>query len=445
MAATSQQEVSTMTSKPLTLNVIALARNFVRRVLPAYDPGRRAFIAALALAAASLGWLPTDSRAVVRTEDYAVASWAAAPVSAAPADANRINDQTVRNVVHLSVGGDKVRVKFSNRYGTSALLLTGASVAIRSGGESIVPGTTRMLTFGGLPSASFTIPIGAELVSDWADLSVADQTDLAVDIYLASDTSASTSPVTLHNARPAGQILSYLATGNQLGVPMLPTVATRTQWYFLVGVDVAAPEAVGAIVAFGDSITDGTASTLNANARWPDFLARRTIAGQSGIRPMGVPNLGIGGNRVLNGGTGEPALTRFDRDALVQTGSGYIIVLEGINDISGGATADAIIQGHRQLIKRAHARGLKIYGATLTPFFNAIAMNPQREVERQALNNWIRTSGAYDAVIDFEAAVRDPSNPLRMLPQYDSGDTLHPNSAGYEAMANAVDLNLFKP
>lgn len=432
-----------MTHVPLML--IALGRNLARKLFPAHDPARRAFVAALALAVVALSGAPTDSRAVVRTEDYAVASWAAAPVSAAPADANRINNQTVRNVIHLSVGGDKVRVKFSNRYGTSALLLNGASVAIRAGGESIVAGTSRTLTFGGLPAASFMIPIGAELVSDWTDLPVADQTDLAVDFYLASDTSASTSPITLHNARPAGQVLSYLAAGNQVGSTTLPTEATRTQWYYTVGVDVAAPKAVGAIVAFGDSITDGTASTLNANARWPDFLARRTIAGQSGISPMGVPNLGIGGNRVLNGGTGEPALTRFDRDALAQTGSTHIIVLEGINDISGGATAAAIIQGHRQLIKRAHARGLKIYGATLTTFFNAIAMNPQREVERQALNNWIRTSGAYDGVIDFEAAVRDPANPLRMRPEFDSGDTLHPNSAGYEAMANAIDLNLFKP
>jgi lysophospholipase L1-like esterase len=402
-------------------------------------------MAALALFAATLSGLPSNSSAFVRTEDYAVASWAAAVVPAAPADANRINNQTVRNVIHLSVGGDKVRVKLSNRYGTAARLLAGASVAIRSGDESIVPGTSRMLTFGGLPASSFTIPIGAELVSDWVDLRVADQQDLAVDIYLATDTSASTSPVTLHNARPAGQILSYLATGDQLGVPTLPTEATRTHWYFLAGVDVAAPKAVGAIVAVGDSIPDGSQSTLYATERWPDFLARRTIAGEQGIRPMGVPNLGIGGNRVLNGGAGEPALTRFDRDALVQTGSGYIIVLEGINDISGGATAAAIIQGHRQLIKRAHARGLKIYGGTVTPFFNAIAINPQREVERQALNDWIRNSGAYDAVIDFEAAVRDPANPLRMLPQYDSGDSLHPNSAGYEAMANAIDLNLFKP
>jgi lysophospholipase L1-like esterase len=288
---------------------------------------------------------------------------------------------------------------------------------------------------------SFTIPIGGELFSDWLNMRVPDGADLAVDLYVPVDTSASTSPLTLHNARPAGQILAYLAPGNQVGMTAFPTVASRTQWYFLTGVDVAAPKAVGAIVAFGDSITDGTASTLNANARWPDFLARR-IAAQTAIRPMGVPNLGIGGNRVLIGGTGEGALTRFDRDALVQTGATHIIVLEGVNDITGLQTADRIIEGHRQLIKRAHARGLKIFGATLTPFANA---PDSREAQRLILNDWIRTSGHYDGVIDFEAAVRDPANPRRMLPIYDSGDTLHPNSAGYEAMANIIDLNLFKP
>jgi lysophospholipase L1-like esterase len=418
--------------------LIAVARS-IRSAGPAIDHSRRSFIAALLLGALAVSSLPIDSNAVVRTEDYSVSTWATAPVSAAPTDANRINNQTIRNVVHLSVGGDKVRVKFSNRYGTAPLVVNAASVAVRAGDETIVVGSNRQLTFGGF--TSFTIPINGELWSDWADLRVTDQADLAVDLYLSIDTSASTSPLTLHNARPAGQILSYLATGNQVGVTTLPTEATRTMWYFTVGVDVAAPKAVGAIVAFGDSITDGSASTLNANARWPDFLARR-IAAQTEIRPMGVPNLGIGGNRVLMGGTGENALARFDRDALVQTGATHIIVLEGINDISGLNTADRIIEGHRQLIKRAHARGLKIYGATVTPFANA---PDAREQQRLILNDWIRNSGHYDAVIDFDAAVRDPANPRRMLPQYDSGDTLHPNSAGYEAMANAIDLNLFKP
>src|SRR5207248_5954774 len=269
---------------------VAVVRNTLRKALTQHDPNRRAFIAALTLTAVAISALPVDSNAVVRIEDYAVSSWAAAPVSAAPADANRINNQTARQIVHLSVGGDRVRVKFSNRYGTSAMVVNAASVAIRAGGESIVEGTNRQLTFGAL--SSYTIPIGAELVSDWAELRVPDQADLAVDLYLAADTSASTSPLTLHNVRPAGQLLSYIATGDQTGVTTLPTEATRTQWYFLVGIDVPAPKAVGAIVAFGDSITDGTASTLNANARWPDFLARRILAGQTGIRPMGVPNLG---------------------------------------------------------------------------------------------------------------------------------------------------------
>jgi lysophospholipase L1-like esterase len=265
--------------------------------------------------------------------------------------------------------------------------------------------------------------------------------DLAIDLYIATDTLASTSPLTLHNVRPAGQLLSYLASGNQIGVTNFPTTTTRTMWYFLTGVDVSSRTAQGAIVAFGDSITDGTASTLYANARWPDFLARR-LENANFIRPTGVVNLGIGGNRVLIGGTGDNALARFDRDALVASGVTHVIVLEGINDISGGNTAERIIEGHRQLIKRAHARGLRIYGATLTPFANA----PEaREMQRQALNAWIRTSGEYDAVIDFDLAVRDPANPRAMLPIYDSGDTLHPNSAGYEAMANAIDLNLFKP
>ena len=417
----------------------ALGRSIFQGSSRAVNERRRGLLVALLLAALPISSLPIDSHALVRLEDYAVSSWATAPVSASPADANRINNQTARQIVHLTLGGDQVRVKFSNRYGTAPLVVNAAGIGVRAGDERIVDGSSRSLTFGGL--SSFTIPIGAELISDWVNMRVADQADLLIDLYVAADTSASTSPLTLHNVRPAGQLLSYVASGNQVGVTTFPTTATRTQWYFLTGVDVAAPKAVGAIVAFGDSITDGTASTLNANARWPDFLARR-LQSQTAVRPMSVPNLGIGGNRVLNGGTGEPALTRFDRDVLVQTGVTHIIVLEGVNDISGGETAAHIIEGHRQLIKRAHARGLKIFGATLTPFANA---TDAREAERVALNTWIRTSGAYDGVIDFEAAVRDPSNPRRMLPQFDSGDTLHPNSLGYEAMANIIDLNLFKP
>jgi len=425
---------------PIVRFLIALRDRVTSRDRTELKHDRRWFIVAIAITAVALSWVPIDTISAVAAGESAVGTWATAPVSAAPTEANRINNQTLREIVHISIGGDQVRVKFSNRYGTAPLVVQAAHVALRAGDERIVPGSGGQLTFSG--QTSFSIPAFGELYSDWLPFRVPHLVDLAIDLYVAADTLASTSPLTLHNVRPAGQLLSYLASGNQIGVTNFPTTATRTMWYFLTGVDILTPRAVGgAIVAFGDSITDGTASTLNANGRWPDFLARR-LENENSIRPTGVLNLGIGGNRVLIGGAGENALARFDRDALVASGVTHVIVLEGINDISGGNTAERIIEGHRQLIKRAHARGLRIYGATLTPFANA----PEpREIQRQALNAWIRTSGEYDAVIDFDAATRDPANPRAMLPIYDSGDTLHPNSAGYEAMANAIDLNLFKP
>ncbi|MEV0719204.1 SGNH/GDSL hydrolase family protein [Asanoa sp. NPDC050611] len=406
---------------------------------------RQWFAALIATTMAAVGAVPGTASAEetlagnVPAGKPAIGTWATAPVSAAPTEANRVNDQTLRQIVHISTGGEQVRVKLSNRYGTAPLVVRAAHVSRRDTAARIVPGSGGQLTFSG--RTSFSIPAFGELYSDWLPFRVPDFADLAIDVYIPADTLASTSPITLHNARPAGQILSYLAAGNQTGAADFPTVATRTMWYFLTGVDVSMHRtAGGAIVAFGDSITDGSASTVDANGRWPDYLARR-LADKPSIQPTGVVNLGIGGNRVLIGGTGENALARFDRDALVASGARQVIVLEGINDISGGNTAARIIEGHRQLIKRAHDRGLTIYGGTLTPYGNA---PDAREGERQALNTWIRTSGEYDAVIDFDAAVRDPANPRRMLAAYDSGDSLHPNSAGYLAMANAIDLDLFK-
>jgi len=398
------------------------------------DARRRALVFGTPIAAAGLAWSPPGF-AASRQDFNAFGSWAAAPVSAAPADANRINNQTIRQIVFISAGGNSVRVKLSNRYGTAPLVVGGASIALRNGNEQIFTNSGGPLRFSG--KSSFTIPAFAELYSDWLPFSVPSLSELAIDLYISADTSASTSPLTLHNVRPAGQLLSYLADGNQTGAAVFPTTATRTQWYFLTGVDVSNPRIPGTVACFGDSITDGTASTINANARYPDFLARRLVFGNQ-VPTLGVVNTGIGGNRVLMGGTGENALARFDRDVLAQSGLSNIIVLEGVNDISGGNTAARIIEGHRQMILRAHARGIRIFGATLTPFANA----PEpREAERQALNAWIR-SGEYDGVFEFDIAVRDPANPRAMLPVYDSGDTLHPNSAGYAAMANAVDLAL---
>jgi lysophospholipase L1-like esterase len=292
------------------------------------------------------------------------------------------------------------------------------------------------LTFSGSPS--FTIPAGAELLSDWVDLVVADLSDLAIDIYLPGDTLAAGSPLTVRNG--ALQTTYVSEPGNHVGSLVFPVASTRLQWNFLAAVDVTAMMRTGTVVAFGDSITEGLRSTANTNRRWPDVLARRLMALPT-TRHMGVANLGISGNRVWVGGgaTNPSALARLDRDALVQTGVTHIIVLLGINDTSGGATPEDVIAALRQVITRAHTRGVKIYGGTLTPFGNAPDL---REERRLAVNEWIRTSGEFDAVVDFDAAIRDPANPRRMLPIYDSGDSLHPSDAGYEAMGNAVDLNL---
>src|SRR5262249_22505410 len=236
-------------------------------------------------------------------------------------------------------------------------------------------------------------------------------------------------------------------SGDHVGEADFPVMTTTQSWFFLARVEVMAPESVGAVVAFGDSITDGTRSTPDSNNRWPDHFARRLAA--QNIR-MAVLNEGIAGNRVLGDGAGVSALARFDRDVLAQTGATNVVVLESINDIGLARTnptptvAD-LIAGHQQLIERARARGLKIYGATLTPFEGAAYWTTEGEAKRQAVNEWIRTSKAYDGVIDFDAAVHDPGAPTKLLPQYNPGDNLHMNDAGYEAMANAVDLALFKP
>jgi lysophospholipase L1-like esterase len=231
--------------------------------------------------------------------------------------------------------------------------------------------------------------------------------------------------------------------GNHTGAADMPVMTTTQNWFFLARVEVMAPEQVGAVVTFGDSITDGTRSTPDTNNRWPNHLAKRLLA--QNIK-LGVLNTGIAANRVLSEGTGVNALARFDRDVLVHPGVSHVVVLEGINDIRGVPTLSAVdlIAGHRQIIERARTHGLKVYGATLLPCEGANNCTPEGEVKRTAVNEWIRTSKAYDAVIDFDAVIRDPKSPTKMLPQYDSSDHLHPSDAGYQAMANAIDLDLFK-
>ena len=350
-------------------------------------------------------------------------------------------NQTLRQIVHVSIGGERVRVVLSNAFGTVPLVVGAAHVALRVKDAAIDPKSDRPLTFGGSPSA--TIAAGAVVVSDPVSLAVPAFADLAVDVFLPGDTAASPSPLTTH---AGAQQTNYISTdGNHAGAADLPVMTTTQAWFFLARVEVSAPGQVGAIVAFGDSITDGTRSTPNTNSRWPDQLARRVAAANAKI---GVLNQGIAGNRVLCDGAGVSALARFDRDVLVQPGVTHVVVLESINDIGIGRSSPSpsaadLIAAHLQLIERAHTHGLKIYGATLTPFEGAAYATPEGEAKRQAVNDWIRTSKAYDGVIDFDAAVRDPAAPAKIQQRFNPGDNLHMNDAGYQAMADAINLGLF--
>jgi lysophospholipase L1-like esterase len=331
-----------------------------------------------------------------------------------------------------------VRVVLTNVFGTAPLAIGAARLGLRDKGAAIVPKSDQPLMFGG--SLTTTIPAGAVMVSDPVNLTVTALADLAIDIYLPGDTSATTSPLTIHAAAHQNNYVS--PSGDHSGAVEMPVMTMTQSWFFLARVEVTASEQTTAVVAIGDSITDGTNSTLDGNSRWPDHLARRLNAQHIS---MGVLNLGNGGNQLLSGDIGNVGgLARFDRDVLAQTGVTHVIVLWGINDIRRGVpppTADAIIAGHKQLIERAHAHGLRIYGATLTPFENNL-WTPEREAKRQTLNEWIRTSKAYDAVIDFDAVSRDPSSPTKLL--HDSGDHIHPNDLGYQTMASAVELGLLK-
>ena len=403
------------------------------------------FVLAATPAAQSETWVGTWATAVVARPPAA----AAPTVAPAAPQALQIRDQTLRQIVHVSLGGTRVRVVFSNAFGTAPLAIGAAHVALRAKDAAIVPGSGRPLMFGGRQSAS--VPSGAVMVSDPVTLAVPAFADLAVDVYLPGDTSTSSSPVTVHNGALQTNYLS--PTGNHTGAADLPVAATTAAWFFLSRVEVTAQGPAGAVVLFGDSLTDGTRSTPNTNNRWPDHLARRLLK-QPNAR-MGVLNLGIAGNRLLTDGAGVNALARFDRDGVAQPGVSHVIVLEGINDLGLGGenppAVDDLIAAHRQLIARAKAKGLRIYGATMLPFEGTMLGNlatgyytPEKDARRRAFNEWIRTSGAYDAVLDFEAAVRDPAAPGKLLPKYNAGDNLHLNDAGYEALANAVDLALLR-
>ncbi|HXW62269.1 MAG TPA: SGNH/GDSL hydrolase family protein [Candidatus Acidoferrales bacterium] len=355
-----------------------------------------------------------------------------------------INNQTVRMIVRTSIGGHRLRVQLSNAFGTSALLVGGAHVALRDNQSAIVPGSDRPLSFSGKPS--FTIPPGAELLTDPVGLEVPKLGDLVISLYIPGEAGTPTVHLTaLHT--------TYLSQpGDWTGATTINDPKTVQLWYWISAVDVEAPAKAGLLVAFGDSITDGATSTPDMDRSWPSQLAER-LAGNKATADVAVINEGISGNRLLNDGAGVSALARFDRDVISQPGVKWLIVLEGINDIGFGSrpgaqppetvTADDLIAAHKQIIERAHLHGIRVIGATLTPYLGAVYATEHGESIREAVNQWIRTSRAYDAVIDFDAAIEDPANPKQIRPAYNIRDHLHPNDEGYSAMAAAVDLSIF--
>lgn len=359
-------------------------------------------------------------------------------------------DQTIRETVHVSAGGNRVRLRLSNAYGRDSVTIGAVHIALRDHQSAIVAGSDHVVTFSGRPSIA--IPADATALSDPIEFKLPEAGDVAISIFLPKATAAG-------GIHYAAQQTAYIAEGDATAATTLEHAATITSWVFLTGLDVEAPSVNSTIVAFGDSITDGAKSSVDANQRWPNLLAQRLLS-QRTAGHFGVLDEGIGGNRILHDGTeirfGVNALARFDRDVIAQPGVRYVIVLEGINDIghpgqsapiSQTVSADDLIAGYKQMIERAHEHGIKIIGGTLTPF--AVTTIPNyyssaKESIRLAVNEWIRNSHAFDGIIDFEKAVRDPAHPDKMLPAYDGGDHLHPGDAGYRAMADAVDLALFQ-
>ncbi|OAM90200.1 hypothetical protein AW736_09450 [Termitidicoccus mucosus] len=346
-----------------------------------------------------------------------------------------LTDSTLRQIVRVSIGGKKVRVRFSNAFAGwgSDMKILEAQIAVSTGGHAIKTETAKALTFRG--EKSVVVPRGWLMISDPIDFDLVPGSNLAVTIHV----NGQTKDVTGHRG---ARTTTYVETGNAVSEKALPDAQEKTTWYYMCGVDVLAPESSGAVVCLGDSITDGKGATDNTNRRWPDFLARRLQANDA-TKQTGVLNQGIGGNGFF-GGLGQAALIRLERDVLTQPGVRWLIVLEGINDLgSGKITAEQVITAMEQTILRAHERGLRVYGGTILPCGGSSYFKSEIEERRQKVNEWIRTSGAFDAVIDFDAALRDPNDPAKLIKVADCGDHLHPSDEGYRMMAEAVDLKLF--
>jgi lysophospholipase L1-like esterase len=399
------------------------------------------------LAAAALG----VARAQTNQQNW-VGSWAASQQIPEPQNAlasDDLRDATLRQIVPLSVGGASLRVHLSNAFGTAPLHFSSVHIArpISASAAKIDPTTDKALSFSG--SGDVTVPAGAEFVSDAVEYPMAAGSNLGVTIHFDV-------PPAQQTGHPGSRATSYLAHGDLVSAVDLPDAKKIDHWYQLAGVDVIAPLNAAAIVALGDSITDGHGATTNGNDRWTDVLAHR-LQSSLATQTVSVLNQGIGGNHLLTDGLGPNALARFDRDVLAQTGVRYLIVLEGVNDLGGltrsGEVSPAehvalvrrIEEAYQQIVMRAHAHGIRVIGGTILPYTGSDYYHPgpNSEADRQAVNQWIRTPGHFDEIVDFDKVMRDPGHPDSLLPSYDSGDHLHPSPAGYSAMGTAIPLALF--
>jgi lysophospholipase L1-like esterase len=389
-----------------------------------------------------------------------VGTWTAAPQRALASDlppppftrdGRVFADSTLRQTVRVSAGGRRFRLRLSNAYGDTDLAVAAASVALPDGGRagvrSIATGTSRAVTFGGRPAV--VIPAGAQVVADPLDFPLAAGANVTVTVYLADGQPAS-GGITTHTG---SRTTSHLLAGNHVDDEDLAGAAAQDHWYFLSGLEAWSPAATAAAVVLGDSLTDGRGSTTNGNDRWPDQLAARVWS--DGAAGTAILNQGMGGNRVLRDGLGPSVLARLDRDVLAVSGVRWLIVFAGVNDIGAADATEAaarqvaadLIAAYAQIVVRAHALGISVYGATLTPFGGSEAYDDprgHREAARQAVNERMRADGLFDAVIDFDQAVRDPLRPRQLTPSVDTGDHLHLNPAGYLALASAVPLRLFR-
>ena len=382
-----------------------------------------------------------------------IVTWAASqqipePHNALPAD--DLRDATIRQIFHLSAGGAMLRVHVSNAFGTEALHITAVHIArpLNTASSAIDPATDKALTFA--QSSDITVPPGADYISDPIEYPLKPLSDLAVTFHLDS-------PPAQQTGHPGSRATSYYVHGNVVSAADLLDAKRVDHWYQVSGIDVLAEAKAASVVALGDSITDGHGATTNRNDRWTDVLAAR-LQRSAKTRDIGVSNQGIGGNHLLTDGLGPNALARFDRDVLAQAGVRWLIVFEGVNDLGGlartgevpaadhAARVRNVLAAYEQIINRAHAHGLRVYGATITPYVGSDYYHPGplSEADRVAVNHWIRAPGHFDAVIDFDSVVRDPAHPDRLLPAYDCGDHLHPSPAGYKAMGDSIPLNLFE-